>query len=488
MTWSVAENLAIGVMYQNSNRLYKLGLPERRPDQQRRMSAHYDIRTRSNVNDPLQVLESYLTKDRSIQYLRVYWNDMTGTTRMRAAHVDYVKKRLRSEGEFFLGITRASLGLLQNDTLAPGADPVGQYKVYPDWSGVRLGPRKGYLSTYGEFRESDGSQSPLYPRTALRKAVEKGKVQGLAFLLGFELELILMESSIAGISRNTQSGGHMWSSSQIVDRPIFSIVEKALAYLRTVGIHIEQVHAESAPGQFEIILPATGPLEAIDILLYVREVVAQYASAEGYNMTLHPKPFAHSAGNASHVHISLCGDNGDDPAVYGSFYAGILTHLRAICAFSYSSQASYDRVQDGCWAGGRYVAWGTQNRETPLRKVRHSHWELKCLDGIANPYLALAAVLHAGLDGVQRRTLLTWKDCKFDPATLTPEARAELGIREMLPESLPEALEEVAEDEVLKEGLGAGLVSRYVAVKGEEINMLDAMGKEEARQWMLERY
>lgn len=79
-------------------------------------------------------------------------------------------------------------------------------------------------------------------------------------------------------------------------------------------------------------------------------------------MTLHPKPFAMACGTASHVHISVDGDKGNDPAIYEPFYAGILKHLRAICAFTYSSEASYERVADGTWAGGTYVAWGTQNR------------------------------------------------------------------------------------------------------------------------------
>ena len=111
-----------------------------------------------------------------------------------------------------------------------------------------------------------------------------------------------------------------------------------------------------------------------------------------------------------------------------------------------------------------------------------SHWEIKCLDGITNPYLALAALLYVGLVGVQKRAVLGWKDCQLHPATFTEDERAALGIQEMLPESLSEALE------ALVEGLGTPLVSRYVAVKGEEVNMLDAMGAENGRQWVLERY
>lgn len=138
------------------------------------------------------------------------------------------------------------------------------------------------------------------------------------------------------------------------------------------------------------------------------------------------------------MHISLDFHNGDKTEVYSPFYACILTHLRAICAFTYSSPESYARVSDGRWAADRHVARGTQNRETPPRKARGSRWELRCLDGMANPYLALVAVLHAGLDGSREGTGLVWKDCGVDPASLTVVERVELGILEMVPGGLPE--------------------------------------------------
>lgn len=132
MTWRKVEDLAVGALYRNSNHLYNLGLPEHRGCRPESASGPHIIRAQPSVNLPLRILEAYLANDRPIQYLRVYWNDMTGMTRMRAVHVDYVRERLKKTGEFFLGITTASLGFLQNDTLALGVKPVGEYKVYPD--------------------------------------------------------------------------------------------------------------------------------------------------------------------------------------------------------------------------------------------------------------------------------------------------------------------------------------------------------------------
>src|SRR5690606_22550945 len=142
-----------------------------------------------------------------------------------------------------------------------------------------------------------------------------------------------------------------------IDRPLFvGVVEQALDYLRDTEVQIEQVHAESAPGQFEVVLPAQPPLRAVDTLIYVREVIAAFAAAEGYRMTLHPKPFPAATGIGAHAHMSIVSPGGEHPVVYEAFYAGVLAHLRAICAFTYSNPTSYDRVVDGCWAGGRWIA------------------------------------------------------------------------------------------------------------------------------------
>lgn len=136
----------------------------------------------------------------------------------------------------------------------------------------------------------------------------------------------------------------------------------------------------------------------------------------------------------------------------------------------------------------RWVTWGTQNREAPLRKIEGSHWELKCLDGLANPYLALAAVLLAGARGVTDGETLTWADCEIDPATLTDNDRRELRVSEMLPASVEEALQALGEDEGLVEMLGAELVEKYNAVKEFELKLLSSMGEEERRKWIMERY
>lgn len=394
-----------------------------------------------------------------------------------------------------IGITKASLGLLQNDTTVAGASATGEYRLHAVFSSLKPGPSESFASVQGEFREDDGSAATLCPRSVLRRALLESKIHGLEFILGFEIEIVFLADSSGtenGKQRYTtisDSGGHAWSSARMLQSGIITkMAGDIYDTLAQSGIYLEQWHPESASGQYEFVLPPLLPLEAVDTLLHAREIICTVAARYSMRATLHPKPFPMMAGTAAHVHISISTPNGQQKEVYESFYAGILAHLRAICAFTYSNAASYDRVADGCWAGGRWVTWGSQNRETPLRKIAGSHWEIKCLDGLANVYLAMAAIISAGVEGVVAHESLDWKDCEKDPATLSAEERTKLGIEEPLPASLGEALEELAEDDGLGEMLGKEVVGRYIGVKKAEVDLLNGMEAGERRDWIIERY
>jgi glutamine synthetase len=265
------------------------------------------------------------------------------------------------------------------------------------------------------------------------------------------------------------------------------VLEAAIEQLDKAGVYVEMVHPESAAGQFEIILPKAKPLEAVDNLIFARQVISTCASAHGYRMTLHPKPRGNECGTAAHAHISLASEE-PSTTPYESFYAGVLSHLPAICAFTYSNMVSYQRVQDGAWAGGTWVAWGTQNRETPLRKIEDSHWEVKCMDGLAHPYIAMAVIILAGLDGVQQGKSLVWGDCTKDPAVLSSEERLSLGIDTRLPRSLDEALSALLADGDLKTLVGAEVVNRYSRVKTAEMELMNSMDERGMWKWIIDRY
>jgi glutamine synthetase len=487
ITWKAAIQLTRDILFLNSNKLYHLNLEFGELEDAWSTGEDEDRR-----RTDLEMLEDFMKGKARPDFVHVSWMDYSSMPRMRM--VPWRKfTTVVEEGRSDIGITKAGLGLLPNDSIIPGVFPTGEYRLHPDFSSLKLGPIRGHLSMYGEFREKDGSRVSLCPRTQLIRAVELAAEQNLRYLVGFEIEFLLLErlpSNKEPLRFETLiNDGHAWSSSRyFADTKVANLLRDVVAELESMGIFVEQLHCESAPGQFELVLPPYPPVEAVDTLLHTRDVISALAIAAGYKFTLHPKPFAMACGTASHMHMSIASNNGDKPETYEPFYAGILRHLRAICAFAYANPTSYERLADGCWAGGRWVTWGTQNRETPLRKIDDSHWELKMLDGLANPYLAVAAVLLAGTGGVVRGEKLTWGDCEVDPAALTDNDRAELGVSEMLPAGLEEALQALRADEEMVRMLGEEVVERYVTTKEAELELLGAMKEDEKRQWIMERY
>lgn len=488
--WKAAIELVRDVLFRNSNKLYRLGL-------------EFTELEDDSVMDPgayltdAELLQNFLKNQAPPDFVRICWNDFTAQPRMRMVPFRKFTSLLNEGKSTDIGITKAVFGLIANDWLMPTVPSTGEYRLHPDFSSLKKGPTDGHISMYAEFREQSGARVPLCPRSLLQRTVELGAENGLGFLLGFEIEFLLVERlgrDTSGPSRyaTLATDGHAWSVSRyFADPKISHLLRDMVSALEDMGIFVEQLHAETATGQFELILPPYPPVEAVDTLLHTRDVMAALATAAGYKITLYPKPFAHTAGTAAHTHISITTAADGAPAkaeVYKPFYAGVLKHLRGITAFTYSNSASFERLVDSSWAGGRWVTWGTQNRETALRKVEDSHWELKCMDGLANPYFALAAVLASGIHGVLAREPLVWGDCEIDPANLTENDRSELGVTQMLPASVEEALRALREDEELVGYLGAELVERYTTLKEFEMEFLGKMGVDERREWLMERY
>ncbi|CAJ2502266.1 Uu.00g096600.m01.CDS01 [Anthostomella pinea] len=424
------------------------------------------------------------------KYLRIYWHDYTSSARCRFIQMKQVYKTMESGRPMTLSLARCCFGLLQTDKMIPQVNATGMYTMHPDWSTLKLGPVAGHISCYGEFRELDGSEATLCPRTILRKSIEKAAANNLTFLLGFELEFVILErnpdTSSPDRYKPLNNEGQAWSMARVLadwgsEGSFTTAIDEVLDRLEKADISIEQFHPESGTGQYELVLGALPPMEACDTLLHMRQILESVAARHGFRMTLHPKPFAKTVGSASHLHMSISSPGGNEAKVYESFYAGILKHIRAIIAITYSNPTSYERMVDSFWAGGRWVTWGTQNKEAPLRKCEDSHWELKVIDGLANPYFVVAALLAAGTDGVLNKTPMMWRDCAHDPAKLNDAERKELGISTMFPADLKEALQALKDDEELGQLLHPDFIQRYVDVKTAELGLFDSMSAEDRR-------
>lgn len=403
-----------------------------------------------------------------------------------------------------LSLTRAIFYLLPHDHLAEGGVPVGVFYLKPDLSTLYIQPEARHRAiVVADGVQTDGDTAvPECPRSRL-KHLSGVMVQetGHYPLVGFEIEVVFMtqvknaDGSIADYQLTNKD--HSFQSLTTDDEQQMPMVEGIVRSLHAAGIGIEQFHAEAAPGQWEFVLPPARPVEAVDTLLKARGII--YRAAENYQLraTLFPRPSELHAGNGAHVHIS-CNQDRSSPVhsqthkkqekMQESFFAGILEHLPAILAFTLPQQESYARVQSGIWSGGEYAAWGWENKEAPLRRIEDNHFELKLMDGFANPYLALCALLAAGMTGMENGTQLSAGPCPKGANLLTPEEREKLGIHILLPKTLSESLDALTSNTVICESIGQAVIGPYVAIKKGEIEQLKTWTEKQRRNYLISRY
>jgi glutamine synthetase len=447
----------------------------------------------------LAILDSFLTRNPEVKYIWLQFLDYTGTLRNRMVTILQFKKQLLTGQN--PGITSALPRLLQDDNGAPGTCATGQFLLLPDVSTLTL--NKGIPSpsaTVQTWWMDDTTSIPPTqhkqgcPRWSLQKQLNLLKDEyNISILMGCEIEIIFMRPTL-----NTNGDDftafeplhmvHSWSNMTYQQLDILPIVEEIVDTLAEVDIHLPQFHSEAAPGQWEFPLPPFEPMKAIDTLYKARDIIRNVAKKHGLKATVYPRPYNFTCGSANHTHFSINGPDGTVEKYQDSFLAGILDHLPSLLAFTLPLEESYARIAAGIWAGGEYVAWGTQNREVPLRKCGPGHWELKTCDGVANMYLSMAALLACGLEGLRGKMELLHGDCAGDATLASEEDRAEVGITKMLPKSLEETLACLRKDVVVTEALGDVTVRDYLDVKVAEMEKLRGFGEEERRLWLMARY
>lgn len=140
------------------------------------------------------------------------------------------------------------------------------------------------------------------------------------------------------------------------------------------------------------------------------------------------------------------------------------------------------------WSGGEYACWGWENRETPLRRITSTHFEFKLMCGTANPYLTLAALLAAGLHGLESKLPLVAGNCTGEAARMSAEGRSRLQITAKLPTSIDESLGVLQADAALARELGDGLVKAYIAVTRGWNEALRQMETQERDNWIMAHY
>ena len=316
------------------------------------------------------------------------------------------------------------------------------------------------------------------PRHVLRRALSRARDLGFDhFHLGPELEFFYFRSPTDAEPLDT--GGYFDLTT--LDAASDLRRDTVLA-LESVGIDVEYSHHEVGPSQHEIDMRYADALRMADNVMTYRTIVKEVAHAHGVYATFMPKPLAGHNGSGMHTHMSLSrgGENAffdaDDPAYLSAdarhFIAGVLRHARELSCVFAQWVNSYKRLVPG-YEAPTYVAWSRRNRSALVR-VPHYHpgkesstrAELRCPDPACNPYLTFAALLHAGLDGIERGYELP-DPIERNLYDTTPEERAAMGITSR-PETRGEAIELGAGSELLLRAFGEHIHTRYVEVKREE--------------------
>ncbi|KAF1946528.1 developmental protein-like protein fluG [Clathrospora elynae] len=443
-----------------------------------------------------QLFHKFKEQNPEVKLIHIQWVDYLAIINVRIVPIKEFTRMIH-EGER-IGISQGSASRLQNNVPVTVDDSRGQGQIYvePDLRSLRRTHNKEHVpsaTVLSYWRTENGSALPEDPRNNLEMLTNDLQFNhSMTLLVGFELEVTFLSRNASSTNPHDSEpysaltnthGLNTMTSEQWLQLPFICDI---ILSLEDMGIELQQFHSEGAKGQYEFIFAPLPPLQAIDTLLQTRQVIFQMAALHGVRATLHPKPFK-GIGTASHAHISL-----HPPERHMQFFVGgVLQHMPAICAFSMPEEESYTRVMDNESAGGTWVAWGTQNRETPLRLISpvSGHWEIRCFDGFANPYLALSAIIAAGLLGLTaNQTEFPHQDLQLNPSTLNDAGRVKYGITQRIPRSIEEALDALVKDGALVEALGQEVVGRFLEMKQGEMKMLEGMGKGERRVFLIERY
>ena len=442
--------------------------------------------------------DKFLERNVNVEFVWLQFLSNTSNTLVRI--IPRVKFSSMLKEQQLLSIPKCILHLLPEDRLAEGATPSGNFYLRPDISSAYCQAGSNGTRAVMNVYFEDGAPIAECARSTLDHLHSILQSDfGYSLLVGYEVEVIFLrpkqENGVI-VDYEPINTEHSFTSMTPEDRTHMDLIEAVARALATVGIALEQFHAEAGPGQWEFVLPPAEPVKAIDLLLRARETIMLVARTFGLRATVYTQPFPEKACNGSHIHISvnplesnpvLAKISPADVQEAESFFAGVMRHFPAILAFALPTDISYQRIMTGIWSGGEYTAWGWQNKEVPFRRIDSTRFELTLVDGLSNPYFVLCAILRAGIIGMQSNLPLTGRPCSIAPACLSVQERHALSITDRLPTTLDASLAALEADEEIQDHLGA-IITSYISVKKGEAEFLRAMDNTQRRNWLIARY
>jgi glutamine synthetase len=442
-------------------------------------------RATSDPEDRKAVLKRI--EQEGIEYVLFWFTDIEGHLKSFAITPSEMEGAL-NDGMGFDGSSITGFNAIQESDMVAIPDP-RTFQLMPRPEG---GGKVGRMIC--DVVKPDGQPYEGDPRYVLRQALER--MQGLGFdtfNVGPELEYFLFRDNRG--TETLDEGGYFAMTALDAATELRNETIKAL---ESVGIAIEYHHHEVAPSQHEIDMRYASALDMADQTVTYRLVVKEVAAQNGVYATFMPKPLFGENGSGMHTHMSLFkdgrnqffdgGDQYNLSPVGKQFIAGLLRHARELSAVFAQWVNSYKRLVPG-YEAPVYVAWSQRNRSALIRiplykpgSEQATRAEIRCPDPACNPYLTFAALLHAGLEGIEQGYELE-PPMETNLYHLTAEERRERGIVS-LPETLGEAIDEFAASALLRRAFGDHIFDSYVTLKRQEWDEY----RVQLTQWELDRY
>jgi glutamine synthetase len=416
----------------------------------------------------------YYAKEQNVRFIRLQFTDLLGSIKNVEIPLSQLEKALENKMMFDGSSIEGYVRIEESDMyLYPDLDT---WVVFPWVTEDRV------ARLICDVYLPDGRPFPGDPRGILKRVLKEAEDMGFSSMnVGPEPEFFLFKTDEKGkptMELNDEGGYFDLAPVDLGENCRRDIV----LVLEEMGFEIEASHHEVAPGQHEIDFKYAHAVKAADQIQTFKLVVKTIARQHGLHATFMPKPLFGVNGSGMHCHQSLF--RGNQNAFYDEkdklglsdvakhYMAGVLHHARAFTAITNPTVNSYKRLVPG-YEAPCYVAWSASNRSPMIRipasRGLSTRIEVRNPDPAANPYLALAVMLKAGLDGIQKKIPLPAPTDR-NIYVMTEDEREEHGIPS-LPENLREALDELLADEVICDALGEHALTHFVELKEIEWDM-----------------
>jgi glutamine synthetase len=433
-----------------------------------------------------------LVDDQGIRFIRLWFTDILGQLKSFSINAGELDDAFEGGMGFDGSSVTGFNAIEESDMIAmPDADT---FAVLP-WRPVDKGVGRMFCDVVTPDREPYEGD----PRHVLRRVLQRAEQLGFdTFNVGPELEYFYFRSA----RPENGTGPEILDEGGYFDLTTLDagsdVRRETVLALEQLGIHVEYTHHEVGPSQHEIDMRYANALRMADDTMTYRITVKEYAMKYGWHATFMPKPLFGENGSGMHTHQSLFANGRNaffeaDDQYYLSdvgkaFIAGQLKHAREVCSVFAQWVNSYKRLVPG-FEAPVYCAWSRRNRSALVRvplyhpgKEQATRAEIRCPDPACNPYLTFAALLAAGLEGIEKGYELP-EPMEKNLYHLSPEDRKRLGI-EQLPETLGEAIEITAESELMLRTFGEHIFNRYVEIKRQEWEDY----RVQVTQWELDKY